>query len=66
MMCIQTPGSFVFVYSLIVRPGVNWTAWTVYLISELFAPDKEPLSKPQVQSADYIIDYQLESFKAVS
>lgn len=34
MMCIQTPGSFVFVYSLFVRPGVNWTAWGVYLISE--------------------------------
>lgn len=37
MMCIQTPGSFVFVYSLMVRPGVNWTAWSVYLISEWIA-----------------------------
>ena len=27
MMCVQTPGSFVFVYTLAVRPGVNWTAW---------------------------------------
>jgi hypothetical protein len=34
MMCIQTPGSAVFVYSLMLRPGVNWTAWTVYLISK--------------------------------
>jgi len=33
MMCIQTPGSFVFVYSLAIRPGVNWTTWGVYLVT---------------------------------
>lgn len=33
MMCIQTPGSFVFVYSLYVRPGVDWTSWGVYLLT---------------------------------
>ena len=38
MMCIQTPGSFVFVYSLLVRPGVNWTAWGVYLVSKSRQP----------------------------
>lgn len=33
MMIIQTPGSFIFVYSLAVRPGVNWTTWIVYLVT---------------------------------
>jgi uncharacterized protein with PQ loop repeat len=33
MMCIQTPGSFVFVFSLVMREGVNWTTWGTYLIS---------------------------------
>ncbi|GAA94580.1 uncharacterized protein L969DRAFT_97376 [Mixia osmundae IAM 14324] len=33
MMLIQTPGSFIFVYSLAVRPGVNWTSWAVFLIT---------------------------------
>ncbi|KAH9818601.1 hypothetical protein DFH28DRAFT_958494 [Melampsora americana] len=33
MMIIQTPGSFLFVYSLAVRPGVNWTTWIVYLVT---------------------------------
>ena len=37
MMLIQTPGSALFVYSLIIRPGVNWTAWAVYMISESLA-----------------------------
>ncbi|CAH7666084.1 hypothetical protein PPACK8108_LOCUS405 [Phakopsora pachyrhizi] len=36
MMVIQTPGSFVFVYSLAVRPGVNWTTWIVYFVSGIF------------------------------
>ncbi|KAM0753335.1 hypothetical protein T439DRAFT_339057 [Meredithblackwellia eburnea MCA 4105] len=35
MMCLQTPGSFVFVYSLAVRPGVNWTGWGTYLVTGL-------------------------------
>ena len=33
MMLIQTPGSFVFVYSMLLRPGANWTTWLVFLIS---------------------------------
>ncbi|KAG0145799.1 hypothetical protein CROQUDRAFT_45222 [Cronartium quercuum f. sp. fusiforme G11] len=33
MMLMQTPGSFVFVYSLAVRPGVNWTTWIVYFVT---------------------------------
>ncbi|CAD6567382.1 MAG: hypothetical protein CYPHOPRED_001637 [Cyphobasidiales sp. Tagirdzhanova-0007] len=31
MMGLQAPGSFIFVYSLAMRPGVNWTTWGVYL-----------------------------------
>ncbi|SCZ97629.1 BZ3500_MvSof-1268-A1-R1_Chr4-3g07314 [Microbotryum saponariae] len=31
--CSQTPGSFVFVYTLAVRPGVNWSGWATYLIT---------------------------------
>ncbi|KAL8276875.1 hypothetical protein RQP46_010703 [Phenoliferia psychrophenolica] len=27
------PGSFVFVYTLAVRPGVNWTGWGTYLVT---------------------------------
>lgn len=27
MMCLQVPGAFVFVYTLAVRPGVDWTGW---------------------------------------
>ncbi|KDE07991.1 hypothetical protein MVLG_01695 [Microbotryum lychnidis-dioicae p1A1 Lamole] len=33
MMWLQTPGSFVFVYTLAVRPGVNWSGWATYLIT---------------------------------
>ncbi|EON60924.1 hypothetical protein W97_00134 [Coniosporium apollinis CBS 100218] len=34
MMCIQTPGSFVFAASLAVRLGrEGWSAWTVYLVT---------------------------------
>lgn len=34
MMCIQTPGSFVFAASLAVRLGKGgWSAWTVYLVT---------------------------------
>ncbi|KAL0094596.1 hypothetical protein J3Q64DRAFT_1714987 [Phycomyces blakesleeanus] len=35
MMCLQTPGSALFVYSLATRPGTNWTAWITYLITGL-------------------------------
>jgi hypothetical protein len=30
-MCIQSPGSFLFAYSLATRPGVNWSTWITYL-----------------------------------
>lgn len=33
MMIIQTPGSFIFVYSLAIRPGFNWTTWIVYFVT---------------------------------
>ncbi|CAG8545983.1 4909_t:CDS:2 [Ambispora gerdemannii] len=33
MMLMQTPGSFLFVYSLAVRPGTNWTSWIVFLVT---------------------------------
>ena len=33
MMCIQAPGSFVFVYTIAIRPGVDWTTWIVFLLS---------------------------------
>ncbi|MBW0509207.1 hypothetical protein O181_048922 [Austropuccinia psidii MF-1] len=33
MMSLQTPGSFLFAYSLAILPGVNWTAWIVYMVS---------------------------------
>ncbi|KAI9598440.1 hypothetical protein BDF19DRAFT_234775 [Syncephalis fuscata] len=33
MMLIQTPGSFVFVYTLASREGTNWTTWITYLVS---------------------------------
>ncbi|KAI9483419.1 MAG: hypothetical protein EXX96DRAFT_141732 [Benjaminiella poitrasii] len=33
MMMLQTPGTALFVYSLIVRPGTNWTAWLTYLVT---------------------------------
>ncbi|KAI9310229.1 hypothetical protein BX666DRAFT_1286867 [Dichotomocladium elegans] len=35
MMLLQTPGSALFVYSLAVRPGTNWTAWITYLVTGL-------------------------------
>ncbi|RKP10759.1 hypothetical protein THASP1DRAFT_10594, partial [Thamnocephalis sphaerospora] len=33
MMMIQTPGSFVFAYTLAAREGTNWTTWITYLVS---------------------------------
>ena len=34
MMCIQTPGSFVFAASLAARLGSSgWSAWGVYIIT---------------------------------
>ncbi|TPX68914.1 hypothetical protein SpCBS45565_g02857 [Spizellomyces sp. 'palustris'] len=32
-MLMQCPGSFIFVYSLAVQPGANWTSWLPYLVS---------------------------------
>ncbi|KAJ2027615.1 hypothetical protein GGI08_009881, partial [Coemansia sp. S2] len=26
-MLMQTPGGFVFAYSIAIRPGVNWSSW---------------------------------------
>lgn len=31
MMCIQSPGSFLFAYSLAIRPGTNWSSWITYV-----------------------------------
>ncbi|GJN88333.1 hypothetical protein Rhopal_001298-T1 [Rhodotorula paludigena] len=33
MMLLQTPGSFVFVYTLAIRPGVNFTGWATYFVT---------------------------------
>ncbi|KAI8329707.1 hypothetical protein BC941DRAFT_442181 [Chlamydoabsidia padenii] len=33
MMMLQTPGTALFVYSLVIRPGTNWTAWITYLVT---------------------------------
>lgn len=30
MMCIQTPGAILMVWSIAVRPGTNWTSWITY------------------------------------
>ena len=32
-MMLQTPGTVLFVYSLVVRPGTNWTAWLTYMVT---------------------------------
>ncbi|CAO3598901.1 unnamed protein product [Absidia cylindrospora] len=33
MMMLQTPGTGLFVYSLMARPGTNWTAWITYMVT---------------------------------
>ncbi|GAA5896188.1 hypothetical protein JCM5296_007257 [Sporobolomyces johnsonii] len=33
MMLLQTPGSFLFVYTLAIRPAVNFTAWGTYFVT---------------------------------
>jgi hypothetical protein len=30
---LQTPGSFVFVYTLAIRPGVDFTGWAPYFVT---------------------------------
>jgi len=33
MMCIQTPGSFVWALSLAAREGTAWSSWLVYVVT---------------------------------
>ncbi|RUS23101.1 hypothetical protein BC937DRAFT_92315 [Endogone sp. FLAS-F59071] len=33
MMMLQTPGAALFVYSLVSRPGINWTSWVTYAVT---------------------------------
>jgi len=33
MMCLQTPGSFVWAYSLASREGTDWSSWVVYCVT---------------------------------
>lgn len=35
MMCIQTPGSFVWAASLATREGVAWSSWITYIVTGL-------------------------------
>ncbi len=32
-MCLQTPGSFVFAYSIARRPGTNWSSWVLFVVT---------------------------------
>jgi uncharacterized protein with PQ loop repeat len=32
-MVIQVPGSVLFVLSIAIRPGVNWTSWIPYAVT---------------------------------
>jgi uncharacterized protein with PQ loop repeat len=34
-MAIQVPGSVLFVISIVVRPGTNWTSWLPYAVTGL-------------------------------
>ncbi|ORY04902.1 hypothetical protein K493DRAFT_275462 [Basidiobolus meristosporus CBS 931.73] len=33
MMLMQTPGAFLFAYSIYLRPGTNWTSWMTFVAS---------------------------------
>lgn len=33
MMIMQVAGSFIFVYTLSIRPSVTWTTWIVFFVS---------------------------------
>lgn len=33
MMCIQTPGSFVWAISLASREGTKWSSWVTYVVT---------------------------------
>jgi hypothetical protein len=32
-MAIQVPGSVLFVISIAIRPGTNWTSWIPYAVT---------------------------------
>ncbi|KAJ1930510.1 hypothetical protein IWQ60_000206 [Tieghemiomyces parasiticus] len=32
-MLLQTPGGYLFAYSIYVRPGANWTSWISYVLA---------------------------------
>lgn len=36
MMLIQTPGGFLFAYTIAIRPNVNWTSWITYFMAAIF------------------------------
>ncbi|KAI8320870.1 hypothetical protein GQ54DRAFT_262792 [Martensiomyces pterosporus] len=36
MMMMQTPGGFVFAYSIAIRPGVNWSSWISTFVAATF------------------------------
>ena len=36
MMCIQSPGSFVFAFTLAIRQGTEWYTWMTYVCSGIF------------------------------
>lgn len=36
MMCIQTPGGFVWTATLMFKPGSNWSTWMPYLAASTF------------------------------
>jgi len=35
MMLIQTPGGFIMVISIMIRPGTNWTSWIMFLVAAI-------------------------------
>ncbi|KAH9968016.1 hypothetical protein BC827DRAFT_1169763 [Russula dissimulans] len=35
MMLIQTPGGFIMVLSIMIRPGTNWTSWIMFLVAAI-------------------------------
>ncbi|ETW77024.1 hypothetical protein HETIRDRAFT_241237, partial [Heterobasidion irregulare TC 32-1] len=35
MMMIQTPGGFIMVLSIALRPGTNWTSWIQFLVAAI-------------------------------
>lgn len=35
MMCVQTPGGFIWTATLILKPGSNWSSWLPYLTAAI-------------------------------